>query len=383
MIEMSRKGENIYKRKDGRWEGRYIKKYDINNRAVYGYVYEHSYSLLKAKLNKVKSNGIECNKTKSCKTLEYYSIKWLDEMKVRFKQSTYVKYTNIIHNHLIQSIGQYMVFYVTTDLVKKLVNEKLIAGNIKTGKGLSTKTIKDILSVLRMILLYAESNGEKVNCNFGMISIKTEITKNECLSMNDQMLLTKYLITDIDYIKLGILICLYTGLRIGEICAMQFKDILVKEKVLMVNKTMQRIQNFSNSNMKTNVIITTPKSQASVREIPIPDFLIEILKKFSDPPSAYLLTGKLDKYIEPRTLYNKFKICIKQCGIRQITFHQLRHRFATYCIEVGFEIKSLSEILGHSNVNITLNRYVHSSMELKRKNMLKLQENLNYLPSDY
>ena len=382
---MPRKGENIYKRKDGRWEGRYIKKYDINNKAVYGYVYGHSYTQVKTKLNDAKSNGIgQSNSSiKISKTLEYYSIKWLDESKSRFKQSTYVKYVNIIHNHLIPSIGGYMIAAVSTDLAKKFVDEKITTGNIKTGKGLSAKSIKDIISVLRMILLFAEGNGEKVNCNFDMVSVKTEITKNECLNKSEQMILTKYLITDIDYIKLGILICLYTGLRIGEICAIQFKDILMEEKILTVSKTMQRIQNFSDSNVKTDVIITTPKSQTSVREIPIPDFLIEILGRFRNNPNAYLLTGRSDKYMEPRTLYNKFKVCVKQSGIKQITFHQLRHRFATYCIEVGFEIKSLSEILGHSSVNITLNRYVHSSMELKRVNMSKLQENMNYLPSNF
>lgn len=382
---MPRKGENIYKRKDGRWEGRYIKKYDINNKAVYGYVYAHSYTEVKTKLNDAKSNGTEQsnNNIRHSKTLEYYSVKWLDESKSRFKQSTYVKYVNIIRNHLIPSIGRYMIATVSTDLAKKLVDEKITTGNIKTGKGLSTKSIKDIVSVLRMILLYAESKGEKVNCNVDMISVKTEITKNECLNKSEQMILTQYLINDIDYIKLGILICLYTGLRIGEICAIQFKDILMKEKILTVSKTMQRIQNFSDSDVKTDVIITTPKSQTSVREIPIPDFLIEILGQFHNTPNAYLLTGRSDKYMEPRTLYNKFKVCVKQCGIKEITFHQLRHRFATYCIEVGFEIKSLSEILGHSSVNITLNRYVHSSMELKRINMSKLQENMNYLPSNF
>ena len=371
---MPRKGENIYKRKDGRWEGRYIKKYDINNKAIYGYIYAHSYTEVKAKLNDAKSNGVEqiSSKTTNSKTLEYYSVKWLEESNSHFKQSTYVKYVNILHNHLIPSIGRYMVSTITTDLVKKLVDEKRTTGNIKTGKGLSAKSIKDIVSVLRMILLYAESKGEKVNCNFDMISVKAEITKNECLSENEQMILTQYLIKDIDYIKLGILICLYTGLRIGEICAIQFKDILMKETILTVSKTMQRIQNFSDSDVKTDVIITTPKSQTSVREIPIPDFLIEILSGFRNTPNAYLLTGRSDKYMEPRTLYNRFKVCIKQCGIKEITFHQLRHRFATYCIEVGFEIKSLSEILGHSSVNITLNRYVHSSMELKRLNMAML-----------
>ena len=169
-----------------------------------------------------------------------------------------------------------MIATITTDLAKKLIDEKRTTGNIKTGKGLSAKSIKDIVSVLRMILLYAESKGEKVNCNFDLISVKTEITKNECLNKSEQMILTQYLINDIDYIKLGILICLYTGLRIGEICAIQFKDILMKEKILTVSKTMQRIQNFSDSDVKTDVIITTPKSQTSVREIPIPDFLIEI-----------------------------------------------------------------------------------------------------------
>ena len=382
---MPRKGENIYKRKDGRWEGRYIKKYDINNKAVYGYVYGHSYTEVKTKLSNAKSSMInqDNNIIKGNKDLEYYSLKWIDESRNTFKQSTYVKYINIVQNHLIPTIGQYMIATITTDLVKKLIDEKRNAGNIKTGKGLSAKSIRDIVSVLRMILLYAESEGEKVNCNFDMISVKTVITKNEYLNKNEQMILTKYLISDIDYIKLGILICLYTGLRIGEICAIQFKDILMKEKILTVTKTMQRIQNFSDSKQKTDVIITSPKSQTSVREIPIPDFLIEILSGFRNPPNAYLLTGRSDKYMEPRTLYNKFKACVKQCGIKEITFHQLRHRFATYCIEVGFEIKSLSEILGHSSVNITLNRYVHSSMELKRINMSKLQENMNYLPSNF
>ena len=382
---MPRKGENIYKRKDGRWEGRYIKQYNINNKAVYAYVYGHSYTQVKAKLNEAKANGHQQTNSyiKGRKTLKYYSAKWLDEVKNQLKQSTYAKYTNIVNNHLISSIGQITVNGITTDSVKKLVEEKLTTGNMKTGKGLSTKSVKDIISVLHIILLYAESEGEKVNCNFDLISVKAKLTQNRCLSDTEQMALTKYLIDNLDYINLGILICLYTGLRIGEICALQFKDISMKDKVLTVNKTMQRIQNFSDSEVKTNVIITPPKSQTSVREIPIPDFLIDILSTFHEAPNAYLLTGRTDKFIEPRTMDNKFKLCLKKCGIKHINFHQLRHRFATCCIEVGFEIKSLSEILGHSSVNITLNRYVHSSLELKRTNMCKLQENLNYLPSNF
>lgn len=306
---MSRRGENIYKRKDGRWEGRYIKKYGFNKKAVYGYVYGHSYTEVKSKLSDAKSGGDKKNTTNTnSKVLAYYCAKWLDEEKKHLKPSTYAKYMNIVNNHLVPTVGQLMISDITTDTVKQFVEEKMTVGNLKTGKGLSTKSVKDIISVLHIVLIYAENKGEKIRCNFKLLSIKSEISQNEYLSKNEQMILTQYLINDVNYTKLGILICLYTGLRIGEICALQFKDISINEKVLSVSKTMQRIQNFNNSDEKTSIIITPPKSQKSVREIPIPDFLVAILKQYNNAPNAYLLTGKTDRFIEPRTLYNRFKV---------------------------------------------------------------------------
>ena len=142
---------------------------------------------------------------------------------------------------------------------------------------------------------------------------------------------------------------------------------------------MQRIQDLSNGSIaKTKIIITEPKSQCSIRDIPLPTFIIDIAKQFASKPKTFILTGT-DRYIEPRTMQNRFKKYIKESGINDANFHALRHTFATRCIEVGFEIKSLSEILGHANVNITLNRYVHSSFELKHSNMNKLA--LHYKPS--
>jgi len=143
---------------------------------------------------------------------------------------------------------------------------------------------------------------------------------------------------------------------------------------------MQRVQCLSVSkDTKTEVVITSPKSKSSVRDIPLPEFIVQNIKsKNLYIPKAFLLSGDSSRYIEPRTLENRFKCCTRMCGIENVNFHMLRHTFATRCVEVGFETKSLSEILGHSSVNITLNRYVHSSMELKRLNMEKL-----YLSSSF
>ena len=137
---------------------------------------------------------------------------------------------------------------------------------------------------------------------------------------------------------------------------------------------MQRIQNVVDpQTSKTKVIVTEPKSRSSIRIIPLPEFIIEIAKNIYVSPKVFILTGKENCYLEPRTIQNRFQIYLKQGGIRTANFHSLRHTFATRCVELGFEIKTLSEILGHSNVNITLNRYVHSSYHLKCENMNKLQ----------
>ena len=137
---------------------------------------------------------------------------------------------------------------------------------------------------------------------------------------------------------------------------------------------MQRIQVKGNLDHKSEIIISTPKSECSVRDVPIPDKLMLMLQKCQNAPNTYFLTGKTNLYVEPRTMQNRFKSTIKKAGIAPANFHALRHTFATRCIELGFDIKSLSEILGHASVNITLNRYVHPSMELKQKNMNMLSD---------
>lgn len=373
---MPRRGENIYKRKDGRWEGRFVKQYDENNKPKYGSVYAHSYKEVKQKLKAAKMTPAPNSQYTAIKQ---YAIEWLDNIQFKVKQSTYIKYTNIVNNHIIPSLGNVDIHTLSTELVKKFVDEKLTTGNLLSQNGLSPKSVKDIISVLRQIMKYAEEKGAISDCNFDLIHIKNVSSVQEPITENAHIVLVRYLLNDIDNIKLGILICLYTGLRVGEICAIKFKDISLTESIIYVNKTMQRLQTLSKtSTKKTEIVISTPKSRCSCREIPLPFFIIERVKEIANEPNAYLLTGNPHKFIEPRTMENKFKSCLKECHLENYTFHQLRHRFATYCVELGFEIKSLSEILGHSSVNITLNRYVHSTLELKRTNMEKLQNSLTY-----
>ena len=174
--------------------------------------------------------------------------------------------------------------------------------------------------------------------------------------------------------KFGILLAVFTGMRIGELCALRWENINLKDKTIHINATMQRLKNQDPDNpAKTRITITPPKSEMSVRTIPMTDEIFALCRKIQClDGKSFILTGNL-QYMEPRTLQNRFKKIIRECGLENVHFHTLRHTFATRCVEVGFEIKSLSEILGHANTSITLEQYVHSSLEMKRSNMNKLK----------
>ena len=172
--------------------------------------------------------------------------------------------------------------------------------------------------------------------------------------------------------NIGILVCLFTGLRVGEICALHWEDISFSEQTLYVHQTLQRIQDKSCSEKKTRIVLTTPKSACSIRTIPIPDPILKILNDHQTSRKGFLLTNSETHFIEPRTMQNRFKIALKKSEIESANFHALRHTFATRCVELGFDVKSLSEILGHATVNITMNRYVHPTLEMKKNNMEKL-----------
>lgn len=367
---MSKKGENIYKRKDGRWEARYPKGYTESGSIRYGYCYGKTYREAKEKVIILKSS-IGTNNCKSNsspkKRLNEYCDEWLQLNRTKVKESTLVKYTTCINKHVKPVLGGYYVKSINSLIVEDFSHKLL------SERGLSTKTVRDILSILKSIFKYISLEIPEIS-SVNIVYPKEKKTEMRVLSIEEQTLFTRYLVTEMNMSKFGVLLALMTGLRIGEVCALRWSDFSFDNMTINVKSTMQRLKNLDSTiSSKTKIIISEPKSNTSCRVIPLTDKCAELCKKWYIPNSnAYILTGSNTIFIEPRTLQYRFEKYIKDCGLTDVHFHVLRHTFATRCVEVGFEIKSLSEVLGHSSPKVTLERYVHSSIELKRENMNKL-----------
>lgn len=374
---MSRTGENIYKRKDGRWEARYIDSYDGNGKAKYKYLYAPTYTEVKAKLLKAQNytdSTSNLEKTKDKEKYEYWLDAWLHAKRLGVKESTYIRYRNTIENHIKPDLGKYPINKISTSLMEQFVSRKLQNGRIDGNGGLSPKSMSDIMVIVKESFKYAQSYGVIVVCSFERISFKKNAQEMRVLSLLEEQRLLSVLFKDFDRYKMGVFICLYTGIRIGELCALQWKNVSLSENAIKIEYTMQRLQSENlNAVQKTRIIVTEPKSYAALRTIPLPEFVIDVIKPFAGSPNTYVLSGECKKIIEPRTMQNKFKTYLAEGKIEEANFHSLRHTFATRCIEAGFDVKTLSEILGHSSVKITLDKYVHSSMQLKRSNMEKLK----------
>ena len=307
------------------------------------------------------------------KSVEETAGQWLENSRLRLKESSYVKYRNILKNHILPELGQTELRQLTTDHVSAFIRQKLTEGRRDGKGGLSVRTVRDILSVLRNTCSYAKQHDIDVPCHFELLKFRRSEEETRVLDRRESAVLERFLMKDDNPVKTGILMSMYMGLRLGEVCALKKESILYKEEILQIRFTMQRIQAPDREEKRTKIIVTEPKTGNAIRDIPIPAPMLGRLWTLDHMPGeAYILTGRPDKFIEPRSLENIFKRYLRECGLPEINYHALRHTFATRCIESGFDVKSLSEILGHGCVNITLNRYVHSSIEQKRKNMGKL-----------
>ena len=288
---------------------------------------------------------------------------WLARESVQLKASSLVKYRNIINKHLLPRYADVPIGSLRRDALAELSRELL-------REGLGTRSVNAILSVMRSILCHAQRSGLPAE-DPGVLSIRQSVKPLRVFSRSEQERLTAYLLACGSLPARGMLLSLYAGLRIGEVCALTWGDISFEDRCIHVRHTMQRLQTMRDG-PKTAVQITVPKSACSLRTIPLPDWLMELLQGLRKADDCFFLTGCRDKYIEPRSMENRFKRALAACGISGATYHTCRHSFATRCVELGFDVKSLSEILGHASVNITMNRYVHPSMEYKRDNMSRL-----------
>ena len=294
------------------------------------------------------------------KTIGEVAALWKKDKQQYVKQSTIAAYALILENHILPVFGN-KVQLTETD-VQAFALKKL-------QDGLSQKTVKDVLIVLKMIQKFGAKNGDLPFVEWS-VKFPTEQTKQELevLSINNQKRIMQYAIDNFTFRNLGIYICLSTGIRIGEVCALKWGDINIATETISINRTIERIYVIDGEKRHTEVVIGTPKTKNSLREIPMSKELLKIvrpLKKVMND-EYFILTNEA-KPTEPRTYRNYYKQLLKQLGIPDLKFHGLRHSFATRCIESQCDYKTVSVILGHANISTTLNLYVHPNMEQKKK----------------
>lgn len=369
---MARRARNIYKRKDGRWEGRYIKE-RINGKAKYAAVYAKTYTEVKEKLEKAKK-AQKKKQISVCKAGSVTDIghNWLAEVSVDLKESSIVKYEDLLRCYIYPGLGTTDLSDITNDQLMNFTTDLKKNGG-RSAQGLSGSTVSEVISVIAGLRGYALRHGYSVTFSTDCVSIRQKRNDIRFFSIEEEERLVAWLLSHMDETALGVYTALFTGIRIGELCAMTWDYIDMEAKTMRIGRTMQRIRSNTASGKKTEVKIFEPKSAHSLRTIPLPNCLIPLFRSHY-VPGAYLLTGKPDKFVEPRIMHNRFKKILDSCDIKDASFHACRHSFATRCIELGFDVKSLSEILGHSNVAFTMNRYVHPSMAHKAENMNMLND---------
>lgn len=359
---MARRGENIYKRKDGRWEGRYKNGIKADGTVKYSSVYGKSYSEVKTALSEKHINSATTSVPKNL-TLNYLFEIWFSDIRLKVEETTYANYRMKFEKHIQPALGKTPYDKLTVEKLNDFVQARL-------ARGLSPKYTADIVGVIKSVCRYSKKRfGYEDKSEFILIP-KGKAKEKELLDKKEQAQLNRYLSANPTSSNVGILLCAATGIRVGELCGLKWSDINLEKRTLTVRNTVQRIKN-NDGKTATKLIVTSPKSSSSFREIPLPEFIVPLLNRIKSGNDCYLLSGS-GSIVEPRTMQYRFKRILADLRLPDVCFHALRHQFATNCIELGFDVKTLSEILGHSSVEITLNRYVHSSMDRKAKYMKSL-----------
>lgn len=283
---------------------------------------------------------------------------WLESKKGCIKESSLAQYRRIVETILKPELNGWTTEAVDNDVVQGLVSV--------LQKRYSHATVQNVITITNQIFLYMNEQRYSPEILKGKVKGGGKKKRPDIFTRAEQRILTDFLMEDMDLFKMGVLLTLYSGLRVGELCGLQWQDIDPYSKIIRVKRTVQRI---SDGNGHTYFSLGTPKTVHSEREIPIPSSVLDIISRFkTDDPEAYV-TSASKTFTQPRTYQNRLKKYLQVCGLPNYHFHTLRHTFASRAIELGFDPKSLSEILGHANVKITLDLYVHPSLEQKQREM--------------
>lgn len=303
------------------------------------------------------------------KAIREIALAWKVDKQRYVKQSTYAAYALILENHILPTFGEYEA------LSEKLVQEYVLK---KLKDGLSTKTVKDILIVLKMVMKFGVKNEWLDYCDWDIKYPTTETNKEiEVLTVANHKKILDFIKNNFTFRNLGIYISLTTGLRIGEICALKWEDIDTNNGTIGVNRTIERIYIAEGNHKHTKLVINTPKTKNSCREIPMSRELLTMVKPLKKVMNQnfYVLTNE-EKPTEPRTYRNYYNRLLEKLGIPKLKYHGLRHSFATRCIESNCDYKTVSVLLGHANITTTLNLYVHPNIEQKKRCIDKMFKSL-------
>lgn len=361
-LSVARRGENIYKRKDGRWEGRYVKSRDAKGKIVFGYVYAKKYTDLRKKLSLKKaeySNGVEDQELYKG-TVDEWMTYWLNYlMAKKIKDSTYSNYNGRLKQHINPYFRDIQLVDLTTAHVEAFIHHLL-------SLGLSAKTTHCVVNILKSAIRKAVTEGL--------------LTKDPCagvilprLKKSSVSALTKIEQDRLEYVAWRELECspvvlsLYTGMRIGEISALRWQDIDFAANIISVEHTLQRIMVSDGNERRTKVIISQPKTSASQRSIPLAKNLKSYLLEKKKTSTSEFVISRGEGYAEPRLINYRFKKLLKAANIAEVNFHVLRHTFATRCVEEGVDIATLSKLLGHTSIKLTLDTYTDSMWENRKR----------------
>lgn len=390
---MAKKGNNegsIRKRSNGTWEGRYSDGVNAEGKQIQRSVYGKTKKEVADKLHAIffqKQQGIYVTPTKVL--VKDWLIEWLHNYAhITVRPSTYISYEGYIYNHIIPIIGDLPIQKLTPPIVQNFYNDRFLNGRIDGKGGLSSKTLRNMHNMFHQAMEQAKINGLIMqNPTDNAIIPKSQKKEMRVLSVQEQLRLLN--VVHLHRLGFAIKFDLATGLRIGELCALKWTDLNYQKKTVKISRTLQRIktnqlerEELDGSENMTMVVEGDVKTSSGFREIPIPDKIwMELLQhqqrqqqeymSLGVPilPDGYIFAMPFGTCVEPSTMRDALNYLLAVAEIEHANFHSLRHTFATRAIEAGMPVKTLSDILGHSQVQITMDLYCHSSIDHMRDSM--------------
>ncbi len=370
---MSRRGDNIHRRKDGRWEGRYKDGYKSNGTIKYSSVYAKTYSECKNKLINAQTNAKQSPvKLKSNKKFHEILSNWLITNQIRLKGATVAKYSQMIETHITPKLGYIKISELNAFEINKFLEDKLKHGG-KHAEALSPSYVRTMAIIIEAAINYAVSEGLCLPLKSPIN--KPTVLKKELFVLNKhtENIIKEKLYPDCSLVSVGVFLALYAGMRIGEVCALRWCDVDFDLNVIHIRHTVSRIQS-QNQNQKTKLIIDDPKTTSSARDIPMPTILKnKLLQAYLNRCSEFVVSSN-DSFVGTRTFDYQYRNLLKRNNIEVFNFHTLRHSYATRCAESGMDAKTLSILLGHSSSKTSLEIYVHPSIENTKEKL----ENIFY-----